>query len=84
MFLATIDQALSYLTWRDSKAAVLCFNQNQQHGPVLDEIQKQTPTHPCFVKDRGRVEDGWYGYEFHLPNDSTRSVQLAVQCFHIH
>ena len=82
-FLATIDQALSYLTWRDSKVAILCFNPNQQHGPVLTEIQRQAPIHPCFVKDHGQVEEGWHGYEFHLPNDPSRSVQLAVLCFHV-
>ena len=55
VFLATIDQALSYLTWRDSKAAILCFNAKQQHAPVLTEIQKQAPLHPCFVKEiKGR------------------------------
>jgi len=78
----TIDQLLGYLTWRDSKAAILYFIPNKQLNPVLDALRKATPEHPCFVKDKGSSAQGWFDYRFHLPGDDTRSVEVAVLCFH--
>jgi hypothetical protein len=78
----TIDQILGYLTWRDSKAAIVCFVRNKKLDPVLEKIKINTPDHACFLKHHGMPEEGWYSFEFHLPDDPTRGVQLAVLCFH--
>jgi hypothetical protein len=37
-FLATLDQLLSYLSWRDTKAAVIMFNRNADFSAVLAKI----------------------------------------------
>ena len=42
-FLGKIDQLLSYLTWRDSKTALICFVQNKEFGSVLETITAETP-----------------------------------------
>lgn len=81
-FLATIDQALGYLTWRDSKAAILKFVRNKELDPVLAQIEPTAEQHPCFVSAKQHEDEGWSNFNFHLPNDATRGVQLAVQCFH--
>jgi hypothetical protein len=81
-FHETIDQLLSYLTWRDSLAAILCFNGNKQHDPVLRKIGENAPTHPCFVRARPSEGSGFFHFDFHLRNDETRGVRLAVLCFH--
>jgi hypothetical protein len=81
-FYKTVDQTLSYLTWRDSKAAILCFVRNKELGPVLEQIETKTERHPCFVKATGKIEDGWFRFAFHLPEDATRGVDLNVLCFH--
>jgi hypothetical protein len=81
-FHEAIDQALGYLTWRDSKAAVLCFVRNKELGAVLGRIETGAQQHPSFVKYRGREKEGWFSFEFHLPDDHSRSVRLAVLCFH--
>lgn len=81
-FHKTIDQLLGYLTWRDSKAAVMSFVRNKELTPVLEAIEKETPSHGCFVKYQGKKKDGWFMFEFHLPGDPGRSVQLAVLVFH--
>ncbi len=78
----TIDQLLSYLTWRDSKTAILYFVQNQQLDPVLEEIEKSTSGHPCFVKEKGKQPESWFYYRFHLLKDETRTVELSILCFH--
>jgi hypothetical protein len=82
-YLATIDQILSYLTWRDSKAAIICFVQNRELNPVLEQIDSITHSHPCFVKHRGTIKAGWFQFEFYMQNDPSRRVFLAVLCFHL-
>jgi hypothetical protein len=81
-FFKTIDQALGYLTWRDSKAAIVCFIRNKKLNPVLKQIETKTASHPCFVKYHGKKAESWFSFEFHLKDDETRGVQLAVLCFH--
>jgi hypothetical protein len=81
-FYKTIDQALGYLTWRDSKAAILCFIKNKELNPILEQIELETVNHPCFLKYHGRIADSWFDFEFHLTDDPTRGVRVAVLCFH--
>lgn len=77
-----IDQLHTYLTWRDSKTALIWFVRNKQFGSVLETIKAEAPKHPSFVKDRGAVSEAWLKYEFSLKDDPTRMVRLAVLCFH--
>jgi hypothetical protein len=81
-FLATIDQALNYLTWRDSKAAILTFVKQKNLQPVLDAIGAAAARHPCYARDCGRRSESLFQFEFCLPTDETRSVRVAVMCFH--
>jgi hypothetical protein len=78
----TVDQLLGYLTWRDSKSAILYFVDNKNLQPVLDQIKNEMPKHSCFIKHVSDSDEGWFNYNFHLLNDSTRGVKLAVLVFH--
>jgi hypothetical protein len=82
VFHSTIDQLLSYLTWRDSKAALVCFVKNNQMGPVLQMIATGTREHPCFIRLEATREENWMQFEFRLPSDPSRNVHLAVLAFH--
>ena len=81
-YLETINQLLRYLTWRDSKSAILCFVRKEELQPVLDQIESETQKHTCFVKYHGKQSESWFNFEFHLKDDPTRSVHMAVLCFH--
>ena len=81
-YAATLDQLLSYLTWRDSKAAVMMFVRNKDLSDVLAKIEAGSPEHPSHLKLRKKVRDGWYDHEFHLPGDQNRAVRVAVMAFH--
>lgn len=78
----TINQILSYLTWRDSKSAILCFIKNKQLDPVLEQIKALSFKHDCFVRYNGKQRDGWFEFDFHLKDDDSRGVKLSVLCFH--
>ena len=79
---ATIDQLLGYLTWRDSKAALVYLVGETQVAPILDAIAKGTPQHPCFIRLESARAESWMQYEFKLPSDPSRNVHLAVLSFH--
>ncbi len=82
VFYETIDQILSYLTWRDSKTAILCFVKNKELDPILKQIESETSKHSCYVKYNGKQSGSWFDFEFHLKDDSSRGIKLAVLCFH--
>jgi hypothetical protein len=81
-FHKTIDQVLGYLTWRDSKAAIICFVDKKEFNPVMDQVSSGTSRHPCFIRLESRKAESWLRFEFRLKSDSTRNVHLAVLCFH--
>ena len=45
----TIDQLLSYSTWRDTKAAVIFFVRNKSITSALDAIQSKISHHPNYL-----------------------------------
>lgn len=82
-YLDTITQILSYLTWRDSKAAVIAFVSNKEFSPVLNIIEKETKEHPNYLGSVCAPQPGWFQFRFHINEDRNREVQLAVQAFHL-
>ena len=82
-FLDTISQLLGYLTWRDSKAAVVMFVKNKEFSSVLEKVKEATPEHPNYLSSVPEQEEGWYHYRFHINEDENREVKLAVMLFHL-
>jgi hypothetical protein len=81
--LEAIDQLLGYLTWRDSKTALICFVDNKEMVSVLNAIRECTSQHECFVSFKNMQEESWFNFEFHLPGDHGRRVFLAILAFHL-
>ena len=82
-FLATLDQLLSYLSWRDTKTAVIIFNRNADFTAVLSKIAEAVPTHPNFKRDLGKSDESTFQYVFAQPNDANREIILTVMAFDI-
>ena len=51
----TIDQILRYLTWRESKTAIVYFVDTKAISAPLKAIEDSTSEHPCFVAFKGRL-----------------------------
>jgi len=83
LYLETITQLLGYLTWRDSKSAVVVFVKNKELSPVLSTIKEITPEHSNYLGFVSEQEEGWYHYRFHINDDENREVQMSVMLFHI-
>ena len=82
-FLKTISQLLGYLTWRDSKAAVVIFVRNKELMSVLNIVKECVPEHENYLVFEKEQDEGWYHYRFHINGDKNREVKLAVMLFHI-
>ena len=78
-----IDQLLSYLTWRDSKTALILFVNNKEIIPVIEQINNETKHHENFLKKEEHKSKSWLNYTFHLNGDKSRELKLAVLIFHI-
>ena len=59
-FLETIDQLLSYLSWRDTKAAVLIFNRNAKFSEVLKKIAESSPKHKFYKRALGNLDESTF------------------------
>jgi hypothetical protein len=79
----TIDQLLSYLSWRDTKAAVIVFNRNADFSAVLAKIAETVPKHSGFKRDLGKGDESTFRYVFVQPNDLNREITLTVMAFDI-
>lgn len=82
-FLETINQILGYLSWRDTKAAVLIFNRNRDFTGVLNTLVEAANRHPH--KKRGPAKEGEtrFRYVFGNPSDHSREVILTIMAFNI-
>ena len=81
--LQTLDQLLSYLTWRDSKTAVIIFIKNKEITKVLKTVRRATGEHPNFIKELPQTSNSWFNYVFSLPGDSNKELKIAILMFHI-
>jgi hypothetical protein len=83
VYQATISQLLSYLSWRDNKAAIILFVPNKEFSSVLLKIKENTPSHPSFLRAISEQDETWLSYEFRLNEDVDRIVHIAVMAYHI-
>ena len=82
-FHETIDQLLSYLSWRDTKVADLIFNRSQNFGEVLRKLVESTQRHPNFKRIVGNLDESSFRYIFHQTMDKNREITLSVLAFNI-
>jgi hypothetical protein len=79
----TINQLLGYLTWRDSKAAILIFNRNKDFSKVLAAIPGIMAAHPNFNRDEGKRSETSFRYEFRHKDDAAKMIHITVLAFDI-
>ncbi len=83
VFIKTIDQLLGYLTWRNSKAAIINFVQNDDFTDVLEKVKTSIKIHSNFLIEQNPIDETWFNYKFHLNGDRNRQLDLAIISFHL-
>jgi len=81
-FQKAISQLLGYLTWRDSKTALILFIKNNDFSSVLQVIKKEVKLNPYYIKENGSRGDSSFSYLFHLPQDKDKCIFLEIIAFH--
>lgn len=79
----TVDQLLGYLSWRDSKAAILLFNRNKNFSKVLEAIPVTTSQHPSCQRAEGTPTTTKFRYAFRHKDDPAKILHLTIIAFHI-
>jgi len=78
-----LDQLLSYLVWRDTKAALLLFVRRRNFSEIVSRAEAQIELHKNFKRvgppqgETGSRRD----YVFHANGDPAREIQLAFLPF---
>ena len=79
----TIDQLLGYLSWRDSKAAIIIFSRNKNFSKVLETIPEVMRLHKNFQKDDGQQAATRFRYAFHHKDDPAKVLHITVMAFDV-
>lgn len=77
-----ITQLLSYLTHRDSKTELILFVDQKEFSSVVTTVKDEIKNHPQFKKHVRDTYEHSINYEFALPDDSQKIIQIEVILFH--
>jgi hypothetical protein len=83
LFTETIDQILNYLSWRDTKTAIVLFNRNKGLSDVLVKVQAAAKAHPHYKRGPAVVDETRLRFTFGNPSDHNREVILTVLVFDV-
>lgn len=76
-FREAIDQLLGYLTWRDTKAALVVFTDRKDPTAVARKARGELQNHAQFKRTRGTVADQ-RTVTLHHPDDPNREIHIAL------
>lgn len=77
-----IDQLLGYLTHRDSKTALILFIDQKEFSSVVVSVKEEIKKHPQYKKHVRDTYEHSLSYEFVLPDDKQKIIQMEVILFH--
>ncbi|MEP2890927.1 hypothetical protein [Tateyamaria sp.] len=79
----TIDQLLGYVSWRDTKTAILVFNRNKDFSGMLPKVKDSTTSHPNCKRLIEQLSETSWRYLFSQPDDSNREMIITVQVYNV-
>jgi hypothetical protein len=82
-FTDTINQLLSYLTWRDTKAAILVFVRDTNISTVLAKIPGLLRDHPNFLSEKASDHASEFRTQMKSARDEALPLHLVVQVYHV-
>ena len=79
----TIDQLLGYVSWRDTKTAIVIFNRNKNFSQVIETIPSTVEVHPNFKRAVDDNGEGRSRYVLAHRDDENREMILTVLAFDV-
>jgi hypothetical protein len=77
-FREAIDQLLRYVTWRDTKAALIVFIKSGNQTDILRKARSEIDSHASRVRLKSEVSDTRFDYLLRSPSDPERQIDLAL------
>jgi len=75
-----INQLLRYLTWRNTKVALLIFSRNQNFTSILNKIKETAESHKCY-EGLIQTNSNSFRYKFHHPDDNKTKIIITFIAF---
>lgn len=79
----TIDQLLGYLSWRDTKVAILLFNRNKDFTKVLSQIPGTVKSHSNYKKKFKQTKETQFCFVLKSNIDENRELLATLLAFDI-
>lgn len=83
LFLETIDQLLGYLTWRDTKTALVIFNRNKDFSAVVTKAREAIKTHPNYKRGPLEETETTGRYVLKQRDDPARETMITLMLFDV-
>ncbi len=83
-----IDQLNGYITWRDTKTAIIIFYKGGELNSILDKINTQMTSHSNYesvykLSSPELQKEGVFSYKFKHPTDVDKNMFLTVMAFQV-
>ena len=82
-FESAIEQLFRYLTWRDTKAALLIFNRTKNSNSVRSKMHKSIESNSQYVKTESHGPVGDSRYIFIKESEPGKEIILTTQIYDI-
>ncbi|WKL47954.1 hypothetical protein Q1W71_23775 [Flavobacterium pectinovorum] len=83
IFHSTINQLFdNYITWRDTKVAIIFFVENKDFTSVLEQINQEAAKHAYFVEYISTTDNSNFSFIFRQKDDLKNKVQVEIMFFH--
>ncbi|GAA2629889.1 hypothetical protein GCM10010425_30730 [Streptomyces spororaveus] len=79
----TLDQLLSYLTWRDTKAALVLFIRSGVPSEAIAKAVVKFREHPSYKREGRQVTGERHDFVFTATSDPNQEIKLAFLPFHL-
>jgi hypothetical protein len=78
-----LDQLLSYVTWRDTRTALLVFNRDREFSTVLSKIPEVVKAHSNFKRETPFESETGFQFILHHRDDRNRELILTALAFDV-
>ena len=80
---AAVDQLLGYVSWRDTKTALVLFNHNKNFTSVLEQIDPTMKSHDNYISSISQNSETEFQYHFAHKDDPARRLTITVLAFDV-
>ena len=82
MLSEAIDQLLGYVTWRDTRTAIILFVKNSVILDIIEKAKSTITQHICYAGYKGQSGESSFSYIYHTKDDPQSQIALELMIFH--